>query len=170
MRNIKEFFSKKRVVEKLDNTPVALPVGFKPDPEADRVQYLMRTLIRDLENKGVIPNQVETFEESLQFDIGDDEDGDVLFAAQGGGVSQSEIRYMQEERMLTEAEEASRMVLRRSEDAQLAERLSGERRIVEGRKGFGGDGSRSPGKERSAGGEQPAKQRSDAGASEEPGK
>lgn len=104
----------KVIYEKVDNKPVALPVGFKKDPEADRLHHLMRTLVLDLEKKGVIPNQVESFEESLDFQLPDDEDGDLALAAH---VSQSEMRYMQEESMLTEFQETSKMVSQRRDAA-----------------------------------------------------
>lgn len=108
-----------RVFEKVDNKPVALPVGFKKDPEADRLHMLMRKLVVDLEKRGVIPNHAESFEESLDFQLPDDEDGEVILSSV---VSPSEMRYMQEEKLLQETVEASRMVMRRSEDAKLIRR------------------------------------------------
>jgi len=58
--------------EKLDPTPVALPVGMKkPESIAEMVQRLVRSseLRRYAESKGA-----ETFEEAEDFDVGDDID------------------------------------------------------------------------------------------------
>lgn len=168
-RNLLEFFSKKKVMEKLDDKPVALPVGFKHDPEKDRLQYLMRTLVHDLEVKGVIPNQAESFEESLDFELGDDEDGDVVFAANSGGVSPSEMKYMQEERLLTEAEEVASMAMQRRAAANWRNR-DGQRNYDKGRKESDGDGSRVAGEKRGEGDKQSAQLGSDAGVAEKSGK
>lgn len=169
MRNPLEFFAKKKVKEVVDNKPVALPVGFKPDPEKDRLHHLMRTLVRDLEEKGVIPNQAESFEQSLDFELPDDEDGDVVFAANSGRLSQGEIKYMQEERMLTEAEEAAKTeVQRRAVDHY--RRKYGKGRSDEGRESASRDGPGPAGEKRSAGGEQSAELGSNAGAAKESGK
>lgn len=117
-----------RVFEKVDNKPVALPVGFKPNPEADRLHHLMRHLIRDLEVKGVIPNRAESFEESLDFNLPDDEDGDVILGAHlSSGISQSELRYMEEEKMLTEATEVANMNMQRRAAIEYKESRHGKK-------------------------------------------
>lgn len=129
------------VFEKVDNKPVALPVGFKLDPEADRMKMLLGRLVKDLEHRGVIPNEVESFEDALDFNLPDDEDGDVVFAAHTGGVSPSEMRYMAEEKMLQEAQEADSMVWHRKLDAQLKEKRNGKGKRVDS----GGEGDRASG-------------------------
>lgn len=121
------------VFEKVDNKPVALPVGIKLDPEADRMKMLLGRLVKDLEQRGVIPNEVESFEDSLDFALPDDEDGDVVFAAHTGGVSPSEMRYMAEENLLREAHEADSMKAHRDLDAKLKENAN-ERKESKGRR------------------------------------
>lgn len=102
--------------EKVDKSKVAVPVQFRQPPgEVDRLRSMMASLVVELRNK----DDVESFEESLDFELEDD-DFDL-----SSGVSQSEHRLMQEERLLTEAEEASRVLLQRREAANLERKLRG---------------------------------------------
>lgn len=93
------FVAVRKIFEKVDDRPVALPVNMKPPTEVDRMREMMRRLIVEVSQNP----QRESFEESLDFR--DDEDEEV--------VSPSETRYMKEERLLTEAEEASKVVMQR---------------------------------------------------------
>lgn len=103
--------------EKRDDKPVALPAGHKPVSEADRLHGLMSRLLVDLHGR----SDVETLDESLDFDVGDEPD-EVFF-----GVSQSEMRYMSEERLLTEAEEAARVVVHRRDAKHFKDKYYGKR-------------------------------------------
>lgn len=115
--------------EYLDDTPVAVPVKFRGVPSGDRVRELMHTLIRDMRDR----EGVETFEESLDFEV-DDDDPDLSSV-----VSHSEQRYMTEEKLLTEAVEADKVVLQRRAAAQFRRKYHGEGESG-ARKQRGGDG------------------------------
>lgn len=80
--------------EYLDDTPVAVPVKFSRAPmEVQRLKNLIREVSLEIANQGG-----ESFEESLDFDIEEDEP-----------LTTGELRYMQEERLLTEAESAAKI-------------------------------------------------------------
>lgn len=112
--------------EPVDDRPVAVPVKLRaPIGEVDRLRDLMARLVVDMRDQ----NGVESFEESLDFEVDDDDDGP---------ISQSETRYMQEEKLLTEAEEAHRVMLQRREAAKFKRRFkygedSGRRERTDGR-------------------------------------
>lgn len=145
--------------EKVDNKPVALPVGYKPPTEADRLKGLMSRLIGEMHGR----SDVESFEDSLDFDTGDDDDDPFP------SVSHSELRYMKEETMLTDAREADRVVRHRRDDANYKERYYGKGNSGERREGSRSDGSEAARGERGKAGEQSAEQRSDARAPEKSG-
>lgn len=90
--------------EILDDTPVTVPVKFRQAPgEVDRLRSMMAQLVVDMRSR----HDVETFEESLDFDVDDDDD------ELSRSLSRSETRYMKEEVLLTEHEEAERIRLQR---------------------------------------------------------
>lgn len=122
----------KNVYEKLSNKPVAIPAGMKPDLDAERFHVMFRKMYKGLEQAGVIPQKVESFEESLDFEV--DDNYDEVFPA---GVSPSEMRYMQEEKMLTEAAEVSSMNMQRRAAVNFKERKDGYKGKFDGR-GKGG--------------------------------
>lgn len=99
--------------ERVNDSPVAVPVEFKRAVgEVDRMRSMMANLVRDLRDR----DDVESLEESLDFDVDEDQDME-------DDVSQSELRYMTEEKLLTEKEEAARVMLQRREAAKLRERF-----------------------------------------------
>lgn len=117
--------------EPVDDRPVAVPVQFRgPQGEVDRMREMMASLVRDLRGH----QEVESFEESLDFVVDDDDDEP---------ISNSETRYMKEERLLTEAEEAAKVVEQRRAAAQYLERVHGKdrsrRERVDGRGEKDGD-------------------------------
>lgn len=92
---------KRNGFEPEDDSKVAVPVKFRAPPgEVDRLREMMGRVINDLRGR----DDVESFEESLDFEVEDDDPTP---------VSQSEQRYMTEEKLLTEQEEAARVVLQR---------------------------------------------------------
>lgn len=94
---------KDKGLEYLDTTPVAVPVRFRQRPgEVDRLKDMMRNLIVELRDR----EGIESFEESLDFEVDDEDDG--LPA-----ISQSEMRYMKEENLLTEKQEVDRVIMQR---------------------------------------------------------
>lgn len=106
--------------EKCDDRPVAVPVRYRgPVGEVDRLKHLMRTLIVEAGANG----RRETLEESLDFNTGEDDDGP---------LSHAETRYMQEEKLLTEAEYAAKMGSQRRAVAQLKERFNVQSRDAAG--------------------------------------
>lgn len=134
----KKVVVKDKGLEYLDTTPVAVPVRFRQAPgEVDRLKTIMKNLIVELDGR----DNVESFEESLDFDVDDDDD---LLSS---GVSQSELRYMKEENLLTEKEEADRVVsqrlaaekFRRDRDERYAKR----ERVQSGGERFDGGGKES---------------------------
>lgn len=97
--------AKRNGFEPVDDKPVAVPVKFRSPPgEVDRLRTLMANLVVDMRGR----NDVESFEESLDFETDEDDDP----------VSHSEQRYMQEEKLLTEAQEAVRVATQRRDAAQ----------------------------------------------------
>lgn len=135
--------AKRNGFEPSDSKKVSVPVEFRRPPgEVDKMRRMMRELIEEVSSGG----KAETFEESLDFRLDDDEDY----------VSPSETRYMTEERLLTEAEEASRVLMQRRAANEIKEKLygKGKRGSDAGGKGGveGGDGGVS--EKRSAGAEQ----------------
>lgn len=111
-------------LEYLDNTPVAVPVKFRGGNYAgpDKMRQMMRELIVDMRGR----SEVESFEESLDFEVDDDDD------PLSSRVSQSEMRYMQEEKLLTEAEEASKVVVQRRDAANYRRKRDENRNGPEG--------------------------------------
>lgn len=130
-----------KVFEKRDDRPVALPVGMKPPTEADRLKSLMARLIVEASSN----KENETFEESLDFDVEGEDELPVE-------VSQSEMRYMHEERLLTEAEQAAKMAHQRRVDAELLRR-TGNGKDRGGREGTAGGGGSAAEERGGAGGE-----------------
>lgn len=131
-RKLRELLGK--VFEKVDGKPVALPSHVKKPTEADRLKEIMGRLIREVGDG----NRRETLEESLDFELGED-DGDEMFAR--FGVSQSEMRYMKEENLLTEAEEAARIRHQRHRDADFYRRFKNGKENERRRGGSERDGS-----------------------------
>lgn len=112
--------------EYLDNTKMEIPVNLKSKSiygDGDRLKTMMKHLIHDLRDSQV----VESFEESLDFEV-DDGDDDLSSV-----VSQGEMRYMQEEKLLTEANEAGKVVLQRRAASKLRSKRNGQSQ--------GGDGN-----------------------------
>lgn len=155
MHNI---MAKRDGFEPVDDRPVALPVGVSRPTEADRLHGLMQRLFLDMRNQ----NEVDTFEDSLDFDVEDDDDLPV-------SVSQSEMRYMKEERLLTEAEEAARVVAHRRDALTWKEKYYGKRSADERGKGSDSDGFEVAGGERGQASKQSTQQRSDARTTEKAG-
>lgn len=127
--------------EPVDNRPVALPVGYVKQPEADRLKGLMERLFVDMRTQ----NEADSFEDSLDFDVDEDDP-----------ISPSEMRYMVEERVLTEAEEAATVVRHRLDAKSFKDKYHGKRDSDQGRKGAGSDGTEVAGRQRNATGEQSA--------------
>lgn len=154
--------------EPTNDKPVALPVGYKPPTEADRLHGLMSRLIVDMHGR----SDVESLDESLDFDTGDD-DGDEMFASRG--VSQSEIRYMQEESLLTDAIEADRVVRHRRDaltwkGKYYGKDKSGRKRSDAGGNGDGEERSGDGAEKRGEGGEKGGQSAGSAGSVGESGK
>lgn len=115
--------------EPVDDRPVAVPVRFRAPPgEVDRMREMMARLSKEMGKVGV-----ETLDESLDFNIDEDDDGP---------ISPSETRLMVEERLLTEREEADRIIAQRREAALLRRRFGyvQQRRTGDAREGSGVDG------------------------------
>lgn len=103
--------------EPVDNKPVALPVGFVKPTEADRLHGLMQRLFVDMREQ----SSRDSFEDSLDFDMEEDDELPI-------NVSQSEMRYMQEERLLTDAVEADRVVRHRRDAKSFKDKYYGGRK------------------------------------------
>lgn len=124
-------------LEYLDATPMSVPVKFRSNPgEVDRLKTIMKNLIQELQGS----DQVESFEESLDFEV--DDDDDIL----SSGVSPSELRYMREENLLTEKQEAERIVSQRVAAAQYR-RKRDEHQVERERVRSGGERSDGGGEE-----------------------
>lgn len=111
--------------EYLDDTPVEVPVKLRrkgADSWAEMVQRVVAQISQQAADAGG-----ETFEESLDF--GEDDDEELP-------ISQSELRYLKEEELLTEALTASRIRDERHRAAQLhKEYTRGRRKDVDGESG-----------------------------------
>lgn len=104
--------------EYLDDTPVAVPVKFRQAPgEVDRMKSLMAQLIVDLRGR----SDVESFEESLDFEDPDDDD------PLSSRVSHSELRFMKEEKLLQDATEADTIMSQRRAADELRRKIHGDR-------------------------------------------
>lgn len=133
--------AKRDGLEPRDDRPVALPVGFKAPTEVDRLHGLMARLIVDMRGQ----KETESFEESLDFEVDDDE---VL------PVTHSEMRFMTEEKLLTDAKEASTKVNEHVAHNRWRDKYVRKDGVAGDRKGSGDAGekrSTSGGEGRSAG-------------------
>lgn len=116
--------AKDKGFEYLDDTPVEVPVRLRrKDSWAEMVQHVAHELSRRQAEQGE-----ETLEDMLDFDEDPDDD-----------ISQSEMRYMKEEELLTQALEAARVRTERYRNAQLHKELTRGRKRGEGE----GEGERS---------------------------
>lgn len=132
--------AKRNGFEPVDDKPVAVPLKFRSPPgEVDRLRSMMANLVVSLRGQ----DDVESFEESLDFEDPDDEDP----------LSHSEMRYMREEVLLTEAQQAAKVASqRRAADEYRRNKHGSEKRGVDGSGASGdarGDGGVS--QERAAG-------------------
>lgn len=133
--------AKDKGFEYLDDTPVEVPVKLRrnaPDAWSEMVRRVVEQVSAQAREKGG-----ETFEESMDF--GPDEDEDM-------GVSPSEMRYLREEELLTEALEASRIRDERRRAARKLKELNRGNEAAAVRKDGGVDGNAGVSKVGAAGG------------------
>lgn len=119
--------AKDKGFEYLDDTPVEVPVKLRrasTDAWAEMVKRVVEQVSEQARSKGG-----ESFEESLDF--GPDEDEELP-------ISPSEMRYLREEELLTDALEASRV---RSERRRAARKLKEMKRGNESRQAGEGKGA-----------------------------
>lgn len=158
---VHEIMAKRDGFEPEDDRKVAVPVEFRrPLGEVDRMRSMMAQLIVELRDNP----HVESFEDSLDFDTGEEDDP----------ISPSEMRFMKEEFLLTEAQEARKVALQRRAANEFKEKLYGkDRGRREGAERGGnrdaekqrGDGS----EKRGAGGEEGGRAAGGAGGEREGG-